>query len=54
MTKTLSIIAGLVLLTVALVLFSTENMWCACAGTACIFFALLAIRWADSNEPSNK
>ena len=54
MTKTFSIIAGVVLMTIALLLFSTDNMWCACIGTGCLFFSLLLIRWADSDKPSNK
>lgn len=54
MTKTLSIIAGVVLMTIALALFCTENMWCACIGTGCLLFSLLLIRWADSDKPSNK
>ena len=44
----------MVFLTIALALFTTENVWCACAGTACLFIALLLIRWADSNNQSDK
>ena len=48
MRKSTSIICGIVLLVVALLLFSSENMWCACGGTACLFTALILIRYADA------
>jgi len=48
MKKTSSIMFGIVLMAVALLLFSSDNMWCACAGTACLFVALILIRYADS------
>lgn len=47
MKKTSSIMCGIALLVVALLLFSSENMWAACAGTACLFGALILIRHAE-------
>ena len=53
MTKTFSILLGIVLLTIALALFTTENMWCAAIGTGCLLFAVISIKYADNNNPNN-
>ena len=48
--KTMSIFIGIVLLVVALLLFTTENMWCACIGTACLLFAVISIKYGDDTS----
>lgn len=55
MKKTTSIILGIVLLTIALALFTTENMWGAAIGTGCLLFAVINIRYADdkNNDKNN-
>jgi hypothetical protein len=37
-------------MTIALLLFSTDNMWCAGIGTGCLLFSLLLIRYGDSMQ----
>ena len=54
MTKTLSILLGIVLLTIALALFTTEDMWCAAIGTGCLLFAVISIKYGDENNITNK
>ena len=46
----MSIFIGIVLLVVALLLFTTENMWCACIGTACLLFAVISIKYGDDTS----
>lgn len=50
MKKTTSIIAGVTLMTAALCMFSTENMWAAGAGTACLLFAFICFRYAENKK----
>ena len=54
MAKTLSILLGIVLLVVALVCFSSENMWAACIGTACLLFAVISIKYGDEDTSRGK
>lgn len=54
MAKTFSIIIGIVLMTIALLLFTTENMWCACIGTACLLFAVISIKSGDAKDVTKK
>ncbi len=48
MKKTTSLTLGIVLLTVSLCLFSTDNIIAAIAGTATLLASVLLIQWADS------
>jgi len=50
MRKTTSLFLGIVLLTVSLCLFSTDNIIGAIIGTATLFAAVLLIQWSDSME----
>lgn len=48
MKKTTALFWGIVLLTVSLCLFSTDNLVGAIIGTATLFAAVLLIQWSDS------
>lgn len=48
MKKTTSLFLGIVLLTISLALFSTDNIIGAIIGTTTLFAGVLLIQWSDS------
>ncbi len=52
MRKSTALFTGIGLLTVALCLFSTDNLTGAITGTACLIAGVLLIQWSDSMRPT--
>lgn len=48
MKKTTALFTGIVLLTISLALFSTDNLVGAIIGTTTLFAGVLLIQWSDS------